>query len=112
MSALEAARSCPEATAASPRRFGQLIVSATLLGFWPDALVAEKLGERHGLTLAARRCARGMIAIGLWLDRSKRLSGFIIRVRAGVRGELVQIAGGEHCGSRIEGRKHAPGLCR
>jgi transposase len=60
-------------------------------------LAAEKLAERHGITIGRETMRQWMIAAGLWLDRKQRRKRVHQpRHRRECAGELVQIDGCEH----------------
>jgi len=60
-------------------------------------LAAEKLAERHGITIGRETMRQWMIADGLWLDRKQRRKRVHQpRHRRECVGELVQIDGCEH----------------
>lgn len=66
-------------------------------GDFGPTLAAEKLAERHGLTVGVETLRQWMIADGLWVDRRHRLpSPHQPRRRRDCLGELVQIDGSEH----------------
>jgi hypothetical protein len=72
------------------------LIKANYTDFGPT-LAAEKLAERHGLSLGVETVRRWMIADGIWQDRRHRLKPVHQpRYRRDCAGELVQIDGSEH----------------
>ena len=72
------------------------LIKANYADFGPT-LAAEKLAERHGLSLGVETVRRWMIADGIWQDRRHRLKPVHQpRYRRECVGELVQIDGSEH----------------
>ncbi len=66
---------------------------------YPDfgpTFAAEKLRERHHLTLSPSTLRRGMIAGGLWRSRHRRSPHRVWRPRRPCVGELVQLDGSDH----------------
>ncbi|QQX88551.1 ISNCY family transposase [Cupriavidus necator] len=60
-------------------------------------LAAEKLHERHGLTLSKETIRRLMTAAGLWVPRKQRPPKvYQPRNRRACHGELIQIDGSDH----------------
>ena len=82
-----------------PEAFRAQVLSIIRERYWDfgPTLVAEKLGERHGITVGRETVRKWMIADGLWLDRKQRLKRVHQpRSRRECTGELVQIDGSEH----------------
>ena len=78
------------------RRLAVAIVRERYADFGPT-LAAEKLAERHGLSISRETLRQWMIAEGLWLNRRRRLPPVHQpRPRRECLGELVQIDGCEH----------------
>ena len=74
-------------------------------------LAAEKLAEVHGLRLGRETVRRWMAAAGLWMPRKERRRRIHQpRHRRDCLGELVQVDGCEHPGSRT-GSCPAPCWC-
>jgi hypothetical protein len=72
------------------------LIKANDADFGPT-LAAEKLAERHGLSLGVETVRRWMIADGIWQGRRHRLKPVHQpRYRRECVGELVQIDGSEH----------------
>ncbi len=59
-------------------------------------LAAEKLAERHGLTVSRETLRRWMAEDGLWLSRQQRRTFHQPRLRRERLGELIQIDGSDH----------------
>ena len=77
------------------RDYALLIVRETYADFGPT-LAAEKLAERHGLTVSSETLRKWMIEDGLWKNRAQRRSFHPPRLRREHCGELVQIDGSDH----------------
>ncbi|MCZ0964463.1 ISNCY family transposase [Paracoccus benzoatiresistens] len=59
-------------------------------------LAAEKLAERHGLTVSRETLRKWMQDAGLWLSRKQRRTFHQPRLRRECLGELIQIDGSDH----------------
>ncbi|MQP68685.1 ISNCY family transposase, partial [Niveispirillum sp. SYP-B3756] len=59
-------------------------------------LAAEKLAERHGLTVSRETLRHWMAEAGLWRTKAQRRQFHRPRLRRQCLGELVQIDGSEH----------------
>src|SRR5277367_2935147 len=82
-----------------PEAFRAQVLSIIRERYWDfgPTLVAEKLGERHGITVGRETVRKWMIAEGLWLDRKQRKKRVHQpRGRRECVGELVQVDGSEH----------------
>ena len=77
------------------------------VGFGPT-LAAEKLQERHGITISVETLRCWMTADGLWIPHARRQTRiYQPRLRRDCLGELIQIDGSHH--DWFEGR--APKCC-
>jgi len=77
------------------------LVRARYADFGPT-LACEKLVEQHDLTVSRETLRGWMIEAGLWVPRSQRpRRAHQPRHRRSCLGELVQIDGCDHAGSRI-----------
>jgi transposase len=81
------------------------LVRSTYPDFGPT-LAAEMLAERHDLKVSRETLRGWMAKAGLWLSRKQRRRFHQPRLRREALGELVQIDGSEHAGSRT-GRTYA-----
>jgi len=78
------------------------LVGAHYRDFGPT-LAGEKLAERHGLGLSVESTRQLMIAAGYWRPRKgAKASVHPMRERRARLGELIQIDGSPHDGSRGE----------
>lgn len=79
----------------SVRDYALAIVRETYADFGPR-LAAEKLADRHGLTVSSETLRKWMIDDGLWKNRAQRRNFHPPRLRREHCGELVQIDGSDH----------------
>lgn len=71
------------------------LVRAHYADFGPT-LAAEKLAERHGVTVSRETLRTWMTEDGLWLSRKQRRTFHQPRLRRECYGELIQIDGSDH----------------
>jgi transposase len=79
----------------SVRDLALALVRESYVDFGPT-LAAEKLAERHGLTVSRETLRKWMAEDGLWLSRRQRRQFHQPRLRRERLGELVQIDGSKH----------------
>ena len=77
------------------RDYALLLVRENYPDFGPT-LAAEKLAEKHKLTVSRETLRQWMIAEGLWLSKAARRTFHQPRLRRERLGELVQIDGSDH----------------
>lgn len=77
------------------RDYAVALVRERYADFGPT-LAAEKLAERHGLTVSRETLRKWMSDAGIWLSRKQRRTFHQPRLRREAYGELVQIDGSEH----------------
>jgi transposase len=77
------------------REYVLSLIRESYADFGPT-LVAEKLSEKHGITLCQETVRKWMIADGIWLNKSQRRTFHQPRSRRDCYGELIQIDGSDH----------------
>ena len=77
------------------RDYALSLVRENYADFGPT-LAAEKLAEKHKLTVSRETLRQWMIAEGLWLSKAARRTFHQPRLRRERLGELVQIDGSDH----------------